>query len=454
MLRSFGARFLIVGLLVLAMVIPMFYVGFVIEARRDYSRDAAREVSNQWGGAQTLVGPVLVVPVMGTVERVREVTTDDAVPVGERFRKEIVTAPKPPLLILPQKLDAQISTDLKERHRGIFKVPVYSAQAEMEFHFDFSQDFDALLHEDETLQWDRARISLHVSANRALRGAAELRSGDRVFALEPNSDSPGISALVGNPRDVGSYTLDLGFNGAQRLFVTPFGRDTQVVMKSNWPHPSFSGAFLPDESEISESGFEARWHIPHLARSFGQLSRGNPQSLANTSAFGTKFYQPNDFYQRAFRAARYAVLFVALTFLTVLLLDRRERPAHPVQYLLIGLAQTVFVVLMVAYAEQVGFGLSYLGSSAATIGLITLFGFVGLKMGKRALVLGALLVVLYAVLYLILQSTDYALLAGATLAFGAVAGTMILTRNEEWYGPERKPSAGAAGAEPEKSPPE
>jgi len=131
-------------------------------------------------------------------------------------------------------------------------------------------------------------------------------------------------------------------------------------------------------------------------------------------------------------------LFITLTFLTILLLDRtNERPVHPVQYLMVGLAQSVFVLVMLAYAEQIGFGQAYGLASGATIFLLTFFGATALRMGRRTAVLTVTLIVLYAVLYLILQSADYALIAGATLAFVALAGTMYLTRNEDWYGPER-----------------
>jgi inner membrane protein len=168
-----------------------------------------------------------------------------------------------------------------------------------------------------------------------------------------------------------------------------------------------------------------------------------------------RFFQPNDFYAQAYRAARYGILFIALTFLTVLLIENRTgRPTHPVQYILIGLAQSVFVLLMVSYAEQIGFGAAYALSAGATTVLLTLFGWAGLKLERRSLVLGIMLAVTYGVLYLILRSADYALLAGSTLAFLALALTMFMTRNEDWYGPEgpgkavfgglRQPAPGAA----------
>ena len=153
---------------------------------------------------------------------------------------------------------------------------------------------------------------------------------------------------------------------------------------------------------------------------------------------GARFITPNDFYQKAWRASRYGILFISLTFLTILLLDRTSaRPAHPVQYLMVGLAQSVFILLMVSYAEQIGFGAAYLVAAGATIGLLVLFGATALKLGKRTGLLGGALVTVYGVLYLTLRSADHALLAGSTLAFAALALTMWLTRNETWHGPER-----------------
>ena len=168
---------------------------------------------------------------------------------------------------------------------------------------------------------------------------------------------------------------------------------------------------------------------------------------------GVRFITPNDFYQKAWRSARYGILFIALTFLTILMLERTStRPAHAVQYLMVGLAQSVFVLLMAAYAEQIGFGPAYLLAAGATIGLLTVFGATALKLGKKTGLLSGVLVTVYAVLYLILRSADYALLAGSTLAFVALALTMWITRNEEWKGPERQGPGWSLFRKPPKPP--
>jgi inner membrane protein len=264
------------------------------------------------------------------------------------------------------------------------------------------------------------------------------------LTLEPvaqeNSHVGGVRAQTGDPRSIKTYQMALGFNGADALSFTPVGRETRVTVRSDWPHPEFQGAFLPNAREIREDGFEANWVIPHLARALPQISREDQDALARSqNSFGVTLYRPNDFYQKAYRAARYGVLFIGLTFLTIYLVEgQTKRPTHPVQYILVGLAQSAFFLLMLALSEQVGFAKAYLISSVATIGLVTAFAASALKLGRRTWVVGTMLSLLYGVLYLILRSADYALLAGSVLLFVAIAGTMFATRNENWYGEPRE----------------
>lgn len=449
MFRSAGARFLVVGVLALLMNIPMIMVGEVINDRANYSRNTINSVGEEWGGRQLINGPVMVIPVQGPVTRLekREVTDPETGAVKTETYEVVEIKPKPPVYILPSRYDAALETKADQRRRGIFQVPVYTADLGIDFDFDLSALGDALRHGEEIL-WNSSFLQVSLTSNKALRGAAALTVDGKAAALEPRATGvdarSGIRADLGDPRGVKTYQLKLAFNGAESVQITPVGRTSNIEFKSDWPHPSFNGAYLPDAYEVSDTGSTATWSIPHLARNLPQVAREDRTESAERAAFGVRFFQPNDFYQKAYRAARYGLLFIALTFLTVMLMDmRQDKRAHPVQYILIGLAQAIFVLLMVAYAEQIGFAYAYLASAAATIGLLVLYGFIGLKMGKRTWVLGLLLLVLYGLLYLILRSADYALLAGSTLAFAALGGTMIATRNEEWGSTEppeaRKP---------------
>ncbi|MEM8774834.1 MAG: cell envelope integrity protein CreD [Pseudomonadota bacterium] len=449
MLRSPGIRFIVLGLLVLLMTIPVFFVGAVIDSRADYNRETIRSVGSEWGGPQTLSGPVLRIPVEESVTvREKEPVIDPVTGLQElneeedpvfRFRTVEKIQKRRSVYLYPEDLNLTLNKSTQERSRGIFSVPVFTAKGLVEFKFEAEKASEALVNK-EVLVWEKAELRVYVSNNRALRGEIELLADGKLFALEPLSNeqanSGGLSSEVGDPREIRGFKLKLGLNGADRLFFTPSGRETRVSLTSDWPHPEFSGAFLPDTREISDEGFSATWVIPHLARSFPQISREDQEAHArHQNSFGVSLYRPNDFYQKAYRAARYGVLFIGLTFLTIFLVEgRTKKPTHPVQYILIGLSQSVFFLLMLALAEQIGFGSAYLVAGGATVALITAFSALALKLGKRTWIVGLLLAVLYAVLYLILRTADFALLAGSVLLFASLAGTMFATRNEDWYG--------------------
>ena len=455
MFRSTGFRFIAVGLLALLMFIPLNLVSTIINDRANYSRQTVSDISEEWGGRQQLSGPVLVIPVTEdvTYDRRREAVDavtgltlrdDDGKTIFEHY-EETVTEDRQPVFLFPEALDITVDTTSQTRARGIFAVPVYTAHSDISFTFDTSLASDALSG-DEVLHWSDAELEVRLTSNKALRGEAVLMVADRTIPLEPlslgnQSASSGVMAEVGDPRSIDTYDLSLTLNGARHIAATATGRTTRLTISSDWPDPSFFGSFLPDARTVTDTGFEASWTVPHLARALPQVSRERLDGLARKSAsMGVRFLTPNDFYQKAYRSARYGLLFIGLTFLTILLLDRNgATPTHPVQYLMVGLAQSVFVLLMAAYAEQIGFGAAYAVSATATIGLLTIFGATALKLGNRATTLAAMLIIVYLVLYLILQSADYALLAGSTLAFVALAGTMWITRNEDWHGPEREP---------------
>ena len=452
MLRSPGLRLFIVGFLIFLMNIPLFFVSDVINSRADYNRSALSEVGREWGGQQLISGPVLVIPVEETIsERLRSEVIDEETGIQMRdedgkllYRVEDVekVVRRDPVYLYPDRFDVTLGTATQERRRGIFAVPVFTADSTVLFDFPTTEVAKALRGGERAL-WHKAELEIRVSSNRALRGEAILRAGDQILQMEPlearDDRHGGLRAPTGDPRQHGQYQLQLGFNGAQSLALAPVGRTSRVEITSDWPDPGFDGAFLPDGYEISDQGFTATWTIPHLARPLPQVARESQDSTARGStAFGVDFYQPNDFYQKSFRAARYGLMFIGLTFLTIFLIEGRSgRPTHPVQYLLVGMAQSVFFLLMLALAEQLGFAAAYGIAGSATVLLLTGFAGMALKLGRRTLVLGAMLTALYGVLYLVLRSADYALLAGSTIAFLAIAGTMYATRNENWYGESR-----------------
>ena len=141
-----------------------------------------------------------------------------------------------------------------------------------------------------------------------------------------------------------------------------------------------------------------------------------------------------DLYRLTERSSKYAVLFLLITFGGCFLFETlRDLRIHPVQYTLVGAAICIFYLLLLSLGEYIGFTAAYLIAALACNGLIT--GYLHAVLGgmRRAAVLGGMLLLAYAVLYLLLQTPRYTLLFGSLLLFVALAATMYGTRHFDWY---------------------
>jgi inner membrane protein len=105
---------------------------------------------------------------------------------------------------------------------------------------------------------------------------------------------------------------------------------------------------------------------------------------------------------------------------------------HPIQYSLVGAALALFYLLLLSFSEHIGFGAAYVLSSTACVLLIGFYVSGILRSARHGLGFGAMLTLLYGVLYGLLSADDYALLMGSILLFGLLAAVMVLTREVDW----------------------
>lgn len=143
--------------------------------------------------------------------------------------------------------------------------------------------------------------------------------------------------------------------------------------------------------------------------------------------------EPVDLYSQVDRSVKYGFLFIGFTFLAFLMFDVvGGAKVAAAEYLLTGAGLVLFFVLLLAFAEVVGFAPAYLIAAAAITGLLTAYSAAVLKSWLRARVIGGLLVGLYATLYVLLNLEAYALLIGSLLLFVALAIVMWATRRIDW----------------------
>lgn len=427
-------RACLLGLLVLLLQIPILLIYNVTSERQTRQQEAIREVTSKWGKEQSLAGPRIVIPYL---EHRSERTAE-----GElSTRTEVIYGH-----FLAEGLTISGKAETHLRYRGIFEVPVYRLALELRGTFA-EPDFSEWGVRPEDIFWDRAHLSVNISDARAIQNSAVLSWNGESLPFQPGSGEssgnlPGIHAslrdrLKGTAFD---FRFPLELNGSGAVFFAPFGKQTTVDLESNWPHPSFQGNWLPAERTVTDRGFEATWSIPFLGRSYPQrwTSLTAPSSVS-PSRFGLTLATPVDPYRMVDRSVKYAILFLALTFIALWLYEVLSGlRIHTLQYLLLGAGMCLFYLLVLSLSEHLGFGPAYLLASASTVVLLVSYSLSVLGKPRGAALMAVILGLLYGYLYILLRNQDYALLVGSVGLFLALAVTMYLTRRLDWRGLKHK----------------
>jgi inner membrane protein len=421
--NSVTIKLLSIGILIAILLIPNSMIKSLITERQMSQFEAIEEVSEKWGAPLEIAGPILTIPFN------RMNTDKDGSYTTKHFAHFLPTA---------LNIDGNLNPEI--RKRGIYEVIVYNTQLKLEGNFD-EIDFDDFHINESQILWEEAFVSIGIPDMSGIQSAIPLKFNNDTYKTEPGipvSDlvSSGVNARVSltKPEKAIPFSLNLNINGTKSLSFLPLGKNTNVQINSNWPHPSFDGQFLPDDYEITKEGFTAKWSVFDLNRNYPQHWEGQNHKI-KASSFGVNLYQPVDNYQRNTRSAKYAILILFLTFITFFFVEiLNKKRIHPVQYILVGLALTVFYTLLLSLSEQVGFNLAYLIASSIIVGMISMYAKSILASSKLAFILFAFFSLIYSFIFVILQLEDFALLVGSFGLVLVLGICMYLSRKVDWYG--------------------
>ena len=468
--RSPGMKLLFVAIVAAVLTIPLLLVYALVYDRQDQSQTAQVAINAGWGGAQILSGPVIVVPFRTTQTQTENV---DGKSVSRVVEVEKL------LYISPVENRATTTIEPQERRKSIYRSVLYTAKVGGTARFALPADLPRFGVTRERLLWDRAELRMGASDARGLTTGGMLKFNGQALTLQPGkgpaaSGGQGFFSFL--PWDgQGEMTVEyaFGLRGSRSLSLVPRGGSTSWEVKSPWPSPSFGGGFLPEKPSISEAGFTASYTVDKLALgqppvsfsdggspsdapqnrfefseemygSSGKIAAGGADEVVGGPAYGLTvgLVEPVNLYSKVNRAVKYGFLFIGFTFLAFFLFDvvGGARVAAA-EYLLTGAGLVLFFVLLLAFAEVTGFTAAYLLASAAIIGLLTAYSAAVLKSWKRARFMAALLVGLYALLFVLLNLEAWSLLIGAVLLFVALAGVMYATRNVDWNAVGRREEA-------------
>ncbi|WP_265528720.1 cell envelope integrity protein CreD [Sphingomicrobium marinum] len=453
--RTPGGQLAITILIGLLLAVPLFTVWALVYDRQSQSETAQASITDGWGDEQVLSGPLLIVPYTDVVE---EQIQENG--VTRTVRRSV----RGHLTLSPELAEVETTLDPSRRGRSIYEAIVYEAAIEGQSRFVLTDDFERYDITADQVEWDEAQLQFGVRDPRGLTGNPVVTIGGETASLKPGRGSEGgqgffayvdASEILEGPM-VASYSYTL--RGAQRMAMLADAGSTRWSVRSNWPHPSFTGAFLPDDPEVSDRGFAATYEIGNLALGRTLLTDGEKKpnldaavavsgyamergdAVSHGQAAVVSLIDPVDLYSRVDRAAKYGFLHIGFTFLALLMFDVvGGKRVSAVAYLLVGAALVLFFVLLLAFAEVIGFGPAYLVASAAIAGLVTLYTKAVLNGWKPALIVGGLLAALYAALYVLLGLESLSLLIGSLMLFAALAAVMYATRNLDWGHAEQVP---------------
>ena len=441
--RRLATSFKLVLILLIAglLQVPLWMIDGLLRERLERREQAVAEITSSWGRAQTVIGPFLVVPYTTTVsaEKItvingRQVrTTEDKTHVSHAY-------------FLPSRLVVEGELAPSKRHRGIYEAVVFSGKLNVSGEFE-PLDPKSIGVAAESLHWEQAWLAIGLSDLRGTHEALAVQWNEHPVNLEPSTRIHDLdTGLHGalpkiDPAAKQTFAVALTLNGSESMAFVPVGKQTDVRLRSPWIDPSFTGAFLPSQHELTPQGFTATWQVSYYGRAFAQQWTDQPDDADQTfarvqaSAFGVSLMTPIDSYRSVERATKYGVLFIALLFTAFFLFEVLSAlRLHAFHYLLVGGALCLFYLGLLSISEFVAFPLAYAVAAVASTLLVGGYSRSILKSTLRAGVITGALAGIYAFLFFVLQMQDYALVAGTVALFVVLGVVMYATRKVDWAG--------------------
>lgn len=415
----------LIGCIVL-LSLPLMMVRELINERADYRSEVVDAIEQSTSGSQKLAGPLIAIPITETLTRMEN-------------QKEVNYQRSWVYYWLPESLAVTGKQTVESRRVGIYSGQVWHNALQIKASFDPLR-LAALRKTNIVLGQPRLVVSVGDARGIGAIHAPEVNGN--VLSVEPglgiSGDGAGIHmpmpalAEDNKPLEI-AFSLDL--NGTGEFSLVPLGRNSELQLTSNWPHPGFLGSFLPTQREVSAAGYRAHWQSSWFANDMGSYFKDDMEiPWSRLPAFSADVMSLADQYQLTDRATKYAILLIGLTFMAFFVLESlTRRPLHPMQYLLVGLSLVLFYLVLLALSEHIGFTAAWLAASLSGAVMNGIYLQAVLRGWRNSLLFVAALLLLDGVMWFLLHSEDSALLLGTGVLALALSVLMFLTRRVDWY---------------------
>jgi inner membrane protein len=432
---AFPFKMFMMFLLTFFLFLLSLWIGSLVGERSARQQEAANAISTRMGGSQTCTGPVLVIPYFKA-----------------KIRKE--------WYLLPEQLNVKADITPALRRYSIYDIVTYQSRLQMNGVFEMPKQLPEGVSSDSVL-WRESSLVVGVTDQKGLQKGIVINFNGKPVQYEPGTGTQnflqqGINSPIIDLQPGASqipFDLLLPINGTDYLGFLPTARECEVNCQSPWTAPSFTGNHLPsNEPQIDAKGFRATWKVTNLNHNIPmQWTDYNPVAnaipgnevatvagvspeLSTGKGFGVKLMQPVNEYTLNDRANKYALLLIGLVFGMYLLFELLKKyRIHLAQYGLVGLAQLIFFLLLLAISEHTSFTVAYLIAAIATLSLLTWYTKGFISNNKEIFLFAGVAAAVYFFIYLLLQLEDIALLVGALGIFMIMTLVMGLLRKYQWF---------------------
>ena len=415
----------LIGCIVL-LSLPLMMVRELINERADYRSEVVDAIEQSTSGSQKLAGPLIAIPITETLTRMEN-------------QKEVNYQRSWVYYWLPESLAVTGKQTVESRRVGIYSGQVWHNALQIKASFD---PLRLAALRKTNIGLGQPRLVVSVGDARGIGAIHAPEVNGNVLSVEPglgiSGDGAGIHmpmpalAEDNKPLEI-AFSLDL--NGTGEFSLVPLGRNSELQLTSNWPHPGFLGSFLPTQREVSAAGYRAHWQSSWFANDMGSYFKDDMEiPWSRLPAFSADVMSLADQYQLTDRATKYAILLIGLTFMAFFVFESlTRRPLHPMQYLQVGLSLVLFYLVLLALSEHIGFTAAWLAASLSGAVMNGIYLQAVLRGWRNSLLFVAALLLLDGVMWFLLHSEDSALLLGTGVLALALSVLMFLTRRVDWY---------------------
>lgn len=443
--KTLGFKIIIIVVLGLLLLIPMTFINSVVKDRIRYQNEAISSIIEPVGDSANIQGVVIAIPYL------EKFIDSDTKEIGYT-RKYI--------FYMPNEYNVTGDVEVTSLSRGIFKAPIFNSKLNITGRFDkYNAEIYNLDENNTIILYDEAMIILGIGnkknlmklPNILINQNEELKYYEKNINIDLNMFNNKFLYTISRDSILNGFdfNITMDIQGGNSLIITPLASENTFKISSKWKDPSFTGGFLPTKREVNNNGFNAEWNIASFNTSFTKYWTSDENSNRLNNIDNNQYYTSNqesnnvlisflllnDNYQKTSRSVKYAILFIFIPFFVLFLCEvLSKKRIHPVQYILIGIANAIFYLLLLAISEHINFNISYFLSALMVTALTYIYiGYI-IKSPRYTISMAIVESLIYIFLFGILQLTDYALLMGTLGLFAVIALAMYFTRNVDWYG--------------------